>query len=502
MSTDSAKRVLILIVAYNAEKTIRDVLGRIPIRALPLETEVLLIDDSSSDKTFDTACSNRDLLGEIKITVLSNAESKGYGGNQKIGYQYAIEKGFDVIALLHGDGQYAPEKLPDLLKSVISGEADACLGSRIMERGAALKDGMPVYKYVGNRVLTTVQNRLLGMNLTEFHSGYRVYSVSALKQLPFEYNTDDFHFDTEIIIQFAMKGFRIKEVPIPTYYGDEIRYVNGLAYAWNVVKTTLASRIHRMGILFCRKYDIYQEESLYDIKLGYESSHTLAISAVRAGSHVLDLACGPGLIARELRRKGCHVIGIDKQPVRHDAFNRFFLHDLDSPELPVDLGQYEYILVLDSIEHLDFPEKLLENLKTRCFSEKAKVILTTPNIGFFVTRIALFVGQFNYGRLGILDLTHKRLYTFGSFRRLLQEEGYKIVALRGIPAPFPKAIGNNRLSRMLLRINRFLIAVWPSMFSYQIYVEATFLPPLDQLLARTFDATAARLDHDLEQSMD
>ena len=164
----------------------------------------------------------------LKLIVLYNPENQGYGGNQKIGYQFAIKNKFDVVALLHGDGQYAPEKLPELIQPVISGEAEACFGSRMLERRAALKNGMPLYKYLGNRILTIFQNLILGMHLTEFHSGYRIYSVAALKQLQFKYNTNDFHFDTEIIIQFAMQGFRIKELPIPTYYGDEICYVNGL----------------------------------------------------------------------------------------------------------------------------------------------------------------------------------------------------------------------------------------------------------------------------------
>src|SRR5690606_9300123 len=147
--------------------------------------------------------------------------------NQIRGYQYAIEKGYDIVALLHGDAQYAPEALPDLLKPLEAGEADAVFGSRMMEKGQALKGGMPLYKYVGNKILTTFENAMLGMSLSEFHSGYRLYSCKALKKVPFHRNTHDFHFDTQIIIQFHAAGLRIVEVPIPTYYGDEICGVNG-----------------------------------------------------------------------------------------------------------------------------------------------------------------------------------------------------------------------------------------------------------------------------------
>ncbi len=174
-----APRVLIFVVAYNAERTIQSVLQRIPESLSQYHTEILIIDDSSKDQTFQQA---REMAyTRFPLTVLFNPVNQGYGGNQKIGFHYAIEKGFDVVALVHGDGQYAPERLPDLLLPLLSGEADAVFGSRMTERGDALRGGMPLYKYVGNKILTTIQNSLLHSNLSEFHSGYRLYSVEALK---------------------------------------------------------------------------------------------------------------------------------------------------------------------------------------------------------------------------------------------------------------------------------------------------------------------------------
>lgn len=497
MSVSPHKRLLIFIVAYNAEKTIQSVLTRIPVKSLPPGTEVLVIDDSSSDRTFQTATAHREAAAGLNVTVLYNPVNQGYGGNQKIGYQYAIEKGFDVVALVHGDGQYAPEKLPELVAPVLAGEADACFGSRMMERGAALRNGMPLYKYVGNKILTTFQNRMLGMNLSEFHSGYRIYSVGALKRIPFRYNTNDFHFDTEIIIQFRLGGLRIKELPIPTYYGDEICHVNGIAYAWHVVMATLASRIHGMGLLFQRKYDVSGIDPRYDVKLGYPSSHTRAIEAVGKDATVLDLACGQGYVADELRKKGCRVTGIDREPADPGRMDRFILHDLDAA-LPAEVGDpYDFILGLDCLEHLDSPEGFLADLRSHCYSEKTTLIFTVPNIGFFPMRLGLLLGEFNYGRRGILDLTHKRLFTFRSFRRLLEQEGCRVTAIRGIPAPYPKALGLNWLSRLLLAVNRGLIGLWPTMFSYQILAKATFLPPVDRLLAQTIQVSSelARKDN-------
>src|SRR5215470_913668 len=237
-------RLLILIVAYNAEKSIASVLARVPHQlAEHYEVEVLVLDDSSQDLTFEASRdAGRRGSTPFRLHVLFNPVNQGYGGNQKIGYQFAIEHGFDFVALVHGDGQYAPECLPDLVRPLRDGEADAVFGSRMLERGAAWRGGMPLYKFVGNRILTWFENRLLGASLSEFHSGYRIYSVAALKQIPFALNTNDFHFDTEIIVQFLIAGLRIKELPIPTYYGDEICHVNGLKYAADVMRAVLIAR--------------------------------------------------------------------------------------------------------------------------------------------------------------------------------------------------------------------------------------------------------------------
>ena len=494
------KRVLIFVVAYNAETTIQWVLSRIPVEDLPPETEILVIDDSSADRTFEVAGVDGDRLGNLRLTVLSNPENQGYGGNQKLGYEYAIEHGFDVVALLHGDGQYAPEKLPDLVRPVLSGEADACFGSRMIENGAARRSGMPLYKAVGNRVLTAFENSVLGMALSEFHSGYRVYAVDALRRLPFRYNTNEFHFDTDIIIQFGLAGLTIKEIPIPTYYGDEICYVNGWKYAWDVCVSALASRLHRAGILYQRKFDLEDSFTRYDLKLGYASSHQWAIDAVPRDSTVLDLACGPGLVAAELKKKGCRLTGVDREQPPEEAFDRFVLHDLNAPALPPALGQFDVIVALDSLEHIRSPERLLECLRDQCAGEGTRFIMTTPNIGFVVIRWALMFGQFNYGRRGILDLTHCRLFTFSSFIRMLRQEGFRIGRVRGIPAPIPKALGDHWFSRWLLALNRAAIALSKRLFAYQIYVEATVAPPLDMLLTRTIAASTKRRSVDSEAS--
>jgi glycosyltransferase involved in cell wall biosynthesis len=231
-------RIGILVVAYNAEATLRTVLKRIPTEIWDKIEEVFVFDDASQDNTHATGQACVDEFGG-KLKVFRNSVNLMYGGNQRKGYQYAIERGFDYVVLLHGDGQYAPEVMQSLLTPLENGSADMVMGSRMMVKGAALKGNMPLYKYVGNKILTWIENTFAGLNLTEFHSGYRAYSVRALADIPLDALTYNWHFDTQIILEFLKLGGRIKEVPIPTYYGDEICHVNGIPYAMNCIAETM-----------------------------------------------------------------------------------------------------------------------------------------------------------------------------------------------------------------------------------------------------------------------
>ena len=251
-------KLLIFIVAYNHEKTIESVIKRIPKKLTNLyDLEILIIDDASSDKTFEISkkIQRNQKKNNLKVKVFYNPINQGYGGNQKIGYHYSIKKKFDFVILLHGDGQYAPEELPKLLNGLQNNKLDVVIGSRMIKKKNALKGGMPLYKLIGNIILTKIQNFLLNKNLAEFHSGYRIYSVKSLKSIPFHLNTNDFHFDTEILIQLFLINSKIKEISIPTFYGDEICHVNGMKYAFNIIKTTLiASLQNNVDLKFSKKY--------------------------------------------------------------------------------------------------------------------------------------------------------------------------------------------------------------------------------------------------------
>ena len=503
MNHISSPKVLVFIVAFQAEKTIVNVLSRIPKNVQSTyDIEVLIIDDSSTDKTFEKSQHIKSSYTyPYKLSILYNSTNQGYGGNQKLGYQYAINNGFDFVVLLHGDGQYAPELLPVMLQPLNNNEADVVLGSRMMTKGGAREGRMPLYKFIGNKILTHIQNYLLGTSLSEFHSGYRVYTVNSLNKIPFHLNSDGFHFDSEIIIQLLIAKMRIKEVPIPTYYGDEISYVNGFAYAYNVIKTTVYSRFQELGIFYNRKYDfksLILEFDNYQPKLNFPSPHTFSIQRIdKAGAKVVDAGSSKGYIAIYLKKKGFKVTSIDLiEPDRSLLTNDFIQHDLNREKWPVTLEQYDYLLLLDVIEHLTSPEKFIDNLKVSLENtQKIRIHASTGNISFVIVRLMLLLGQFNYGKRGILDLTHTRLFTFNSFRRLFEQAGFEVVEECGVPAPFPLALGDNWMSRLLIKINQVMIKLSKSLFSYQIFLVVRSRPSLNSLLKTAQDYAGAGTVH-------
>jgi len=238
-------KIGVLVVAYEASATLEAVLNRIPNEFRTQLSVILVCDDASSDDTYQVGMRVKEARPDLPLEVIRRPVNLGYGGNQKAGYRWMIDHEIDLVVLLHGDGQYAPEFLPKMVEPIVSGHADVVFGSRMLQRGAALQGGMPKYKYVGNKTLTFLQNRMAGVRLSEWHSGYRAYSIPALGKVGFELNADYYDFDTQIILQLIAAEQRITEIPIPTFYGDELSRVNGIRYGWRILRHTLRWRRSR-----------------------------------------------------------------------------------------------------------------------------------------------------------------------------------------------------------------------------------------------------------------
>ncbi|MDO8339024.1 MAG: glycosyltransferase family 2 protein [Candidatus Burarchaeum sp.] len=252
----AGKKIVIYVPTYNVAHTLPLVLDRIPAELKTRASELLIIDNASSDNTYLTAVQYKKDKKLHNMHVIRNERNLGYGGSQKKAYQHAIDEGYDIIVMLHGDAQYAPEKVPLILGPLEKDEADFVFGSRMT--GNPLGGGMPLWRYVGNRVITFCQNLVLGLHLSEYHSGFRAFSCKALKKIPFQRCADDYHFDTDILIQFRLANMRISEEPIPTHYGKESRsptVVQTVNYTINIFIALAEYIVHRLGIRKVSKFD-------------------------------------------------------------------------------------------------------------------------------------------------------------------------------------------------------------------------------------------------------
>ena len=471
-SSVAKKRVGVLVVAYNAATTLAKVLDRIPAELKADIEEVIVSDDHSQDSTYLVGLGYQQ-TSDLPITLIRQPTNLGYGGNQKAGYRLAIEHGLDIVVMLHGDGQYAPESLPEILGPLLHNEADAVFGSRTMIKGAARRGGMPLYKFVGNRILSRFENGVLGTDLSEFHSGYRAYSVSALKQLPFEQNSDGFNFDTQIIVQLHDAGMRIAEVPIPTYYGDEICYVDGLKYAADVTKDVVTYRLQKAGFGDGSRIALVEE---YQIKPSEDSSHgrITKLLAHRPPSKVLDLGCSSGLLAERLRGLGHHVVGVDVNDIEgvRERTDRFIRADLNEG-IPSEVGSgYDMVLLADVLEHVLSPGTLMSQARD-VLSPTGTALICVPNMAHWYPRFRAAVGMFDYDQRGILDATHVRFFTRRSLVKLIERRGFAIQRVEPVGLPLDALGIESNKAKTLRLADRLLSNVWPTMFGYQFIVEAT-----------------------------
>lgn len=239
------KRVICVMPAYNAERTLERTLQAVPDGVVD---HFILVDDNSSDETVDLA---KRLSSTYSLQVVRHEKNRGYGGNQKTCYREALRAGADVVVMLHPDYQYEPRLIGSLAWMVALGVYDVALGSRILG-GGALRGGMPLYKYVANRMLTAFENLLIGQKLSEYHTGYRAFSRQVLETVPFEKNNEDFVFDNEMLVQCHVAGFRMGEISVPTKYFDEASSINfrrSVKYGLGVIRCAFQGLWARTGLL-------------------------------------------------------------------------------------------------------------------------------------------------------------------------------------------------------------------------------------------------------------
>jgi glycosyltransferase involved in cell wall biosynthesis len=466
-------RIGILVVAYNAASTLAKVLDRIPADFIPRITQVLVSDDASQDETYLVGLGYKQIHGRrLPIEVLRNSENVGYGGNQKICYEYAIEHDLDIVVLLHADGQYAPELLPDIVAPLERGDADAVFGSRMMTKGGARQGGMPMYKFVGNKVLTAIENRLAGMELSEWHSGYRAYSVAALRDIPFQRNSDDYDFDTEIIIQLHEAGKRIAEIPIPTYYGDEISYVNGTRYGKEIVKDVVRYRAHKIGL---GRGDAAFASSPYEPKSGADTatSRMIAWLSGHPAGRALIVGVAPELLVPELRAAGHDVTALvepDHAAVAPADDPGYEVRDLDGGLPGLDDATFDYVVALDALGRVRDTGALLAELR-RVLRPGGRLLVSVPNFTHWYPRARVVSGRWAYDTRGLLDAGQLRFFTGSEAEQALDAAGFVFRRRETVGLPL-----DGDASRVLALLDGAGLALRPTLFAYQYLFEVAAPP--------------------------
>lgn len=279
------KRVIVVMPAYNAARTLERTYRDIPPHVVD---KIILVDDVSQDETVEVA-------RRLGLKVVIHIQNRGYGGNQKTCYLEALRDGADIVVMLHPDYQYDSTLIPDLIAPILRGEADMMMGSRLLG-GGTLAGGMPLWKYIANRALTTIENLALGQHLSECHTGFRAYSRQVLETIPFLLNSDDFVFDTEVIAQAVAFGFRIGEIAVPTRYFAEASSVNfrrSVKYGLSTLAVMLRYLLDRAGVRRARQFRV----RLGDIMSRYHASEILMSSAARPAAQEASASTPPGRTA-------------------------------------------------------------------------------------------------------------------------------------------------------------------------------------------------------------
>ena len=417
------------------------------------------------------------LVGDRKLELRIHRPPRdsGYGRVRKAAFEYALRRGLDHVVFMRGDGLHPPEALCSLVHSAVMGAPRLVIASRLVRRRDMLRSWVPVARLAAHTLATGFQNRVLGLRLTDYHSGFRLYPVRDVERVPFQLNADDRSFDMQIVIQLRALGAAIDEVPVQPVWQEYATGREGLFEVLRACASAVDYRLHQLH--FTRRGPFFVDPAIhYTLKRSKAGSHMQIVDAIRPGTEVLDLGCSQGLLARPLREKDVRVTGVDAGPPERlaDELAEYFQRDLEHPlELPTG-RRFDYVVSSDVIEHIRNRAQLLRSAR-RFLNEHGRLIISTPNVALWFYRLSLLVGRFEYGPRGVLDEDHVHLFTGSTFRREVQGAGFHIRRQRVTALPFEvvfQSTGRSRLIRSIERLYHLAARLWPSMFAYQYILEA------------------------------
>lgn len=451
------------------------------LRSLPEEwrnrpdVHYLLLCDPSIPAALQTAKESLHDLGFGYSLILPLKEVRGLGACSKLALRLGLDRGYDAIAMLPANSPTSA--LLDLVRGWDETEADVIV--RQTEDAASSK------------LMMVLLNTLTGLDLTDYFSPQRLFTTNLVQQIPFELNADDDLFLLEILLQAAYVNARIACCEPTSSPGARSHKPGCVKISRRrILAAALRYRLHHWGMFCSLKLRRLGVERYRDKTNFPYTTHTMAVDEVRRRGlrRVLDIGCGPGYVAAACIRNGVEVTGIDACEPPSVPLAAYYRIDLERDALPCSPADYDATLLLDVIEHLSYPEQFLLALRNAVGSRSVGdssvyplLILSTPNVAFFSVRMSLLWGRFNYAERGILDVTHKRLFTRSSLLRMLRECGCEVESIQAVGAPFA-AVMTGRSGRILGWLAHVLAQMCPSLFAFQFFVICRLRPGIHHLL--------------------
>jgi SAM-dependent methyltransferase len=449
--------------------------GRLPVELLSRDDIHVLMCSVASD----TPGTGRASAGsENDSSWINCPQGCEVGARLKICLRIGVDNGFGAVVVVGGTELQDTAPVLALVNAWAEREADVALAT-----AQRSNDDAPAAR-LRDRML----NRLSGLSISDYRSSCRLFSTSFLNSVPFESNDNGQQFGIELLLQAAYVGASIVEVPARSAAvsrGDQSLFQ---CSALRELAACLQLRLHRLGMLCSLKFRNLNPARYRDKSESLYSSHRFALNRIRElrPDRILDIGCGPGHVSRQCLQTGAEVTGVDVAVPEPDSMTRFHQCNLEADQFPADLWAYDVALFLDVIEHLASPEDFLVRLRNSArelhdLSSAPLLILSTPNVAFLTVRLNLLLGRFNYAERGILDITHKRLFTRHGLLSALQHCGYHVERVIPVGAPFESVLPG-RMGRLLAGTSQILARLWPTVFAFQFMVEARPWPSARQLL--------------------
>jgi 2-polyprenyl-3-methyl-5-hydroxy-6-metoxy-1,4-benzoquinol methylase len=474
---DAFPKILVVISTYKGLAELDETLRRIPVALMPLIQEIAVFGVLAEDPAEGIFQKFGQNSAWDKVRYCRIPRKYHYGENLKNCFDYAIEKGFDYVAVLRGDAAYDPASLPLFFQCALEMKSPAVIGDRMSgARPGKRPQGSRVRRWA-NRLLSLAEEFILRMGLKDFHCGFRLLSTEALARIPYSLNVGDYLFDLQLLIQLRCLGIKICAVPVPDFHDMSIRVGQAARYAWRAIKISVGYRMHQLHLIRRAVYFVDLGEN-YTLKRNRFSSHMQILNTLEPGSTVLDIGCGRSLLAEEYARRGITVVGVDNIPQEKvsKSIHAYVRQDLEEP-LNLPYGRvFDYVILSDVIEHINNRDALMHTLR-RHLKTDGRLVASTGNIAIWFYRVSLLLGRFEYGPRGILDRTHVHLYTLDTFQRFFRQKGYKLLDVKFTPIPFELVVsstGRSSLVEAMTSWYHYLTLRWPRMLAYQFIVYCTF----------------------------